>query len=123
MSLYNLQAEVHKKTDWGAYRVKVLILNPDIGMYINGNLVTPPNDEYPEWLVQTPKVRNSKAKIVEFDGKSPLWKEYKQACIDVVQEHIRLEELDSAENNHPIGRESDQEFGKKLMDDIDKMGY
>lgn len=123
MNLYYLEAQVHKKLDSGPYRVKVLILNEDIGMYINGNLVSPPNEEYPNWSVRTPRVYRSKAGIVEFDGKSPLWKEYKQACIEAVQEFMRHEQLDAGDDMGKYEGLNQDEFNKQFMDDVEKLGF
>lgn len=121
MMSYNVEAEVHMQLKNGAYRVKVKILNEEIGMYINGNRVLPPNEKYPDWSVLTPKVFG--ANIVEFNGKSPLWKEYKQACIEAVQEHIRHEKLDLSDDMDQLDELSKEEFNKKMLEDLDKIGF
>jgi hypothetical protein len=120
MNMYNIEVGVHKKLDGGAYRVKVEILNEDILMYINGTRVFPPNEEHPEWSVQTPGIPKSKDKAVSFDGKSPLWKEYKQACIDTVQEYIRTEKLDTGVDETVFDM-SDEEFNKQHKKELDKI--
>lgn len=117
---YYIEASVHKKLENGAYRVKVDILNEDILMYINGTRVFPPKEDK-SWSVQTPSF--GKGKTIEFDGKSPLWKEYKQACIDAVQEYIRNEKLDSSDDMNQYDGLSKEEFDKKMKEDLDKLGF
>jgi hypothetical protein len=79
---YDVTAEVHKPVKKG-FRVKVSIM--DLGMYINGMMVFPPNDEHTEWWVFTPSQRAGRGKsmyFVEFNKKLPLWAEVEDACID-----------------------------------------
>lgn len=95
-NLYNVEAEWHmelkdkKSGKVYAHRVKVKVLDPDLGIYINGMVVyLPDGDKYPNLTVTTPKAGN--ARIIEFAGKtSKLWSEIKQACEDVVNEHLRF---------------------------------
>lgn len=82
---FSVEAAVHKQIGDG-YRVKVSIL--DLGMYINGMMVFPPNDEHENWSVYTPAQRAGRGKyayIVEFNKKMPLWAEVHVACIDAVK--------------------------------------
>jgi hypothetical protein len=128
---YDIHAEVHKKIEFKnkknqdvvAYRVKVLILNPDIGMYINGNMVYAPNKENSDWSVQTPKVFNSKAKIVEFDGKSPLWRAYYRACLEAAQAYGLSENKDNDEDMSKYEGLAEAEFNELMMKDMEKLGY
>lgn len=83
---YNVTAEVHKKLNHGGYRVKVSI--PELGMYINGVVVFPPNDVKPKWYVQPPSQpagRGKWAHIVEFNKKLPLWAEVYDTCVEAVK--------------------------------------
>lgn len=82
--VYSLSAEVHKPIGLG-FRVKVSLL--DLGMYINGMMVFPPNDEH-DWAVYPPAQRAGRGKyayLLEFNKKLPLWLEIHQACIDAVK--------------------------------------
>lgn len=121
MSLYHIEIQVHKKLDNGAYRVKVDILNDDVLMYINGTRVFPPNAEHQNWSVLTPGF--GQGKTIEFDGKSPLWKEYKQACIEAVQEYMRHEKLDVTDNVVKFDGLSKAEFDKQMLEDLGKAGF
>jgi hypothetical protein len=112
MSHFNVEAEWHmelKDKRSGkvyAHRVKVKVLDPDLGFYINGMVVyLPDGDKFPNLTVTTPKAGN--ARIIEFAGKSSiLWKEIKQACEDVVNENLRMSKLDKVvedfDENEPI---------------------
>jgi hypothetical protein len=83
--LYSVEAQVHKQYGNG-YRVKVSIL--DIGLYINGMMIYPPDDDHKEWSVLTPSRpagRGKHARIVEFNKKLPLWGEVYEACVDAVK--------------------------------------
>lgn len=85
MKLHTVEAEVHKQYGNG-YRVKVMIL--DLGIYINGMMVYPPNDEHKQWSVLTPARpagRGKYARIVEFNKKLPLWEHVHDACVDAVK--------------------------------------
>ncbi len=85
--LYTVEAEVHKTaTVNGGYRVKVSVL--DLGLYINGMMVYPPNEKYDEWSVLTPARlagRGRYVHIVEFNKKLPLWEHIYDACVDVAK--------------------------------------
>ena len=85
--LFTVEAEVHKTAVVkGGYRVKVSIL--DLGLYINGMMVYPPNEKYDEWSVLTPARpagRGRYAHIVEFNKKLPLWEHIYDACIDAAK--------------------------------------
>lgn len=73
---FMVEAEVHKAIGEG-FRVKALILG--LGQYINGMLVYPPNDKHDDWIVYTPTA--NRARIVEFNKESLLWKQIREACI------------------------------------------
>lgn len=83
--LHTIEAEVHKQLEKG-YRVKVLVL--DLGFYINGMVVFPPNNEHKEWAVYPPKLHagfGNYVAIIEFDKKQFLWIEIFEACVDAVK--------------------------------------
>lgn len=119
MNMYNIEAEVHMKLKNGSYRVKVKILDDNISMYVNGNVVFQPSEKHSDWFVATPKAFG--ARIVEFNGKSPLWKEYKAACIEATQEYVRHEELDSTDNMKEFEDKSAEDFQKEMKDQLDKI--
>lgn len=126
MSLYNVEAEWHmelknKNGEYFGHRVKVLILDADLGFYINGMVVCPPNGKN-DWAVFTPKAGN--ARIIEFNGKeSKLWPEIKEACIDAVKEHLRHEKLDVVDGMKQYDGLSQEEFDNKLREDLDRIGF
>lgn len=82
---YDVAAEVHKPVGAG-YRVKALVY--DLGLYINGMMVFPPNDEH-DWAVYPPLLgragRGKYRYTVEFDKSAPLWNEIYAACIEAVE--------------------------------------
>lgn len=87
--VYSVIAEVHKPLPHGGYRVKVSL--PDLGMYINGMVVFPPNEEKPAWYVQPPSKLAGRGKwvgIVEFNKKLSLWDDVYDACIKAVDEYM-----------------------------------
>lgn len=99
-SIFTVEAEYHMplKNKQGVYfghRVKVSVLDPELGFYINGMVVCPPDEtKNTDWVVFTPKQGN--ARIIEFNGKeSKLWHEIRKACLDEVQEHIRIHNLNN----------------------------
>lgn len=99
--IFNIEAKVHKELASG-YRVKVSVFN--LGMYINGMVVFPPNDEHNEWYVNTPAIRNGRGKwlhIVEFDKNSALWEEIYIECIQAGKQY--LSETDVAPLDIPDG--------------------
>lgn len=83
--LHTVEASVHKQ--YGeAYRVKVSVL--DLGIYINGMMIYPPNQDHEEWAVLTPARpagRGKWARIVELNKKKPLWEHIYEACVDAVK--------------------------------------
>jgi len=86
--VFTVVADVHKPIGNG-YRVKVSVT--DIGLYINGMVIYPPNDEHNDWSVNTPSRpagRGKYARIVEFNMKLPLWQEIHEACIETVKGYI-----------------------------------
>lgn len=99
---YEVEAEVHKSVG-DAYRVKALV--HDIGIYINGMMVFPPNDEN-DWAVYPPLLgragRGKYRYTVEFNKHAPLWEEIQQACIEAVKLKMSLgeDDSDSGKTNH-----------------------
>jgi len=89
MAQYNIEAKVHTIVPNGGYRVKVAF--PDMGMYINGVLVYPPNGEHDKWGVLTPRAgrggRGKQPRIIEFNGKSELWQQFRETVIEAVKLH------------------------------------
>ena len=81
--LHTIEAHVHKQLD-SCYRVKVSIL--DLGMYLNGCRVLPPNGER-SWTVYPPQVQvyGRYIDVVEFNKKLPLWQEVCEAAIEAVK--------------------------------------
>lgn len=94
--LYSVEASVHKR--YGeAYRVKVSIL--DLGVYINGMMIYPPNEDHDGWAVLTPARpagRGKYARIVEFNKQLPLWEHVYEACVDAVKIEMANEQQDIA---------------------------
>ena len=88
---YEAEAEVHKPVGAG-YRVKALV--HDLGIYINGMMVFPPNDEHDEWAVYPPLLgragRGKYRYTVEFNKQAPLWEAIYEACIEAVQAEAGL---------------------------------
>jgi hypothetical protein len=85
--LYNIEAEIAPSdpTKVG-YRVKVW--DKEMGIYINGMMVYPPNPKFPEWGVVPPSMRAGRGRysyIVEFNKKLPLWEEIYDKCVEVAQ--------------------------------------
>lgn len=83
--LHAVEASVHKRHG-EAYRVKVSIL--DLGLYINGMMIYPPNEDHKEWVVLTPARpagHGRYARIIEFNKKEPLWEHIYEACVDAVK--------------------------------------
>jgi len=82
---FEVTAEVHKFVGT-AYRVKALV--HDIGIYINGMMVFPPNDEH-DWSVYPPLLgragRGKYRYTIEFNKQYPLWNEIREACIEAVK--------------------------------------
>ncbi|AGL62075.1 hypothetical protein L336_0367 [Candidatus Saccharimonas aalborgensis] len=108
---FEVEAEVHKPVGAG-YRVKVLI--PDIGIYINGFMVFPPNGEQ-DWAVYPPLLgragRGKYRYTVEFNMQFPLWEEIRQACIEAVKSATGLsDEDDSTSNTQPTRKSDDMGF-------------
>ena len=92
---YEVEAEVHKPVGAG-YRVKALV--HDIGIYINGMMVFPPNDGH-DWAVYPPSHgRAGRGKYnytVEFNKHAPLWDEIYEACIEAVKSEMGLTEANN----------------------------
>jgi len=92
--LHTVEASVHKRCNNG-YRVKVSIL--DLGIYINGVMVFPPDEVSDQWEVLTPARpagRGKYARIVEFSKKKPLWEHVYDACVEAV----KLEQVNEVED-------------------------
>lgn len=87
--LFTVEAEVHKEANVaGGFRVKVSVIN--LGLYINGMMVYPPNEEKNQgnWMVLTPARRAGRGRwvhMVEFNKKLPLWEEIYDACVDAAK--------------------------------------
>ena len=127
MKLYSVEAQWHmelkdkKSGKVYAHRVKVFVLDADLGFYINGMVVYPPDNENLEWRVYTPKV--GKARIIEFNGKeSKLWPEIKEVCIDAVKEYLRTEKLDTVMDEAPFDL-STEEFNKQYKKALDEIPF
>lgn len=87
MKLHIIEAQVHKPLEKG-YRVKVSVI--DLGVYINGCVVFPPNGEHTAWAVYPPKqnVFGKYISIVEFNMKLPLWEEIFEASVNAVKLYL-----------------------------------
>ena len=87
--LFNVEAEFHTTvaTKAGtAYRIKVLVY--DLGIFINGMMVYPPNPKFPQWGVTPPSRpagRGQYKDVIEFNKKLPLWEEIHDKCVEVAQ--------------------------------------
>ncbi len=90
LTIKEVKVDVHQEVYEG-FRVKVLL--PDIGMFINGVRVYPPNPKHPDkWVVYTPEYgERQKGKrpkrAVEFSSKLPLWHMVVEACIEAIKEY------------------------------------
>jgi len=84
MSLHIIEVKVHKPVNDG-FRVKVSIIN--LGFYLNGVLVFPPNDKHEDWVVYPPSIKTAFKSIypAEFDKKKDLWLEIQEACVDALK--------------------------------------
>lgn len=109
MKSFNIEAEVHKtvSTSVGtAYRVKVSVL--DLGMYINGMMVYPPNARFDQWGVTPPSRPAGRGKytyIVEFNKKETLWVEIFDKCVEAAQLEYSLNKdviITDFDENKPI---------------------
>lgn len=91
--VFNIDAEVTPSKVKFGYRVKVW--DKEMGIYINGMMVYPPNPKYSEWGVTPPGVPGVPGKfLVEFNKKLPLWEEIKEKCIEVAQiEHSNTKDV------------------------------
>lgn len=123
MNTYNVEAEYHMPLKNGSHRVKITVLDTDLGFYINGMVVFPPGvRKHTDWTVYTPKVGN--ARIIEFNGKeSKLWPEIKEACIDIVQEQERIDKLSPTDDMAGYENKTTEEFNKQMLDDLKKAGF
>lgn len=84
-NFHTIDVQVHKPVNDG-FRVKVSII--DLGMYLNGVLVFPPNEQHADWVVYPPVMNIGgyrKMYPAEFNKKERLWLEITQACIEAVQ--------------------------------------
>jgi hypothetical protein len=95
---YSIEASVHKPIKEG-YRVKVEM--KEIGLFINGMIVYPPNEKHEDWKVLTPAANYGHRWVhtIEFDGKLPLWKEICSACIEAVKLYINSSSNEVAQND------------------------
>lgn len=83
--VFNIDAEVTPSNAKFGYRVKVW--DKELGIYINGMMVYPPNPpKYPEWGVLPPGVPRKPGKfVIEFNKQFPLWNEVYEKCVEVAQ--------------------------------------
>lgn len=104
---YEVEAEVHKPVGAG-YRVKALV--HDIGIYINGMMVFPPNDEN-DWAVYPPLLgragRGKYRYTIEFNKQYPLWNEIHEACIEAVKSEMGLSDGRELPSSIPTTRQED----------------
>lgn len=107
MNAFNFEAEVAPSSGTShGFRVKVW--DKELGIYINGMMVYPPNAKYPQWGVVPPSRlagRGKYAYIVEFDKKKQLWKEVYDKCVEVAQVEYALtkdEVITDFDENEPI---------------------
>jgi hypothetical protein len=108
---YTVDAVVHKPVGSG-FRVKASVR--DLGLYINGMMVFPPNTEEEEWMVFTPAQRAGRGKYVhsvEFNKKLPLWAEIYDACVDAGKQALSEEGDVVLEDIEPF---DDDDFKDKL---------
>jgi len=110
--LYTIEAQVHKtvSTSVGtAYRVKVSVLN--LGVYINGMMVYPPNAKFDQWGVTPPAQRAGRGKYIytiEFNKKEILWEEIYDKCVEAAQleyQNSKDDEVITDVLNEPISLE------------------
>ncbi|KKW03624.1 MAG: hypothetical protein UY35_C0005G0072 [Candidatus Saccharibacteria bacterium GW2011_GWC2_48_9] len=99
-NLHIIEVQIHKPVNDG-FRVKVSVL--DLGMFLNGVLVFPPNDQHEEWITYPPVIKIGYKKIypAEFNKKETLWSEIHQACTEAVkleQSYDTPTELDDPED-------------------------
>ena len=96
---FEVSAEVHKPVGAG-FRVKALVY--DIGLYINGMMVFPPDDEH-DWAVYPPLLgragRGKYRYTVEFNKQFPLWNEIREACIEEVKSKMGLDDADDVKDD------------------------
>lgn len=106
---YEVEAEVHKPVGAG-YRVKALV--HDIGIYINGMMVFPPNSEH-DWAVYPPLLgragRGKYRYTIEFNKHAPLWIEIYEACIEAVKSEIGMSNPEDILSISPPGQEASNE--------------
>jgi hypothetical protein len=106
---FDVAVEVHKSVGFG-YRVKVLV--HDIGIFINGFIVLPPNDEH-DWAVYPPLLgragRGKYRYTVEFNKQFPLWDEIYEACIEAVKLKMGIDDEDDLPSLTPPTREVREE--------------
>lgn len=109
--LFNIEAEVapSSATTKG---IRVKVWDKEMGIYINGMMVYPPNPKYPEWGVVPPSRlagRGRYAYHVEFDKKKQLWKEVYDKCVEVAQ-------IDYADNQDIVITDIDEDKPINLDD-------
>lgn len=85
-NVYVINASVHKEIKDG-YRVKVSM--EEIGMFINGMVIYPPNEKHEDWKVLTPAMKFGYKYVhtIEFNSKLQLWAEIREACIEAVKKY------------------------------------
>ena len=111
MKAFNIEAEVapSSATSKG---IRVKVWDKELGFYINGMMVYPPNPKYPEWGVVPPSrlsVRGRYMYYVEFDKKKQLCKEVYDKCVEVAQ-------IDYANNQDVVITDFDENEPINLAD-------
>lgn len=103
LRLHTVEVSVHKACKNG-YRVKVSVL--DLGVYINGVMVFPPDEVSDQWEVMSPSRlagRGKYVRIIEFNKKMPLWECIYDACVEAVKLERANEAKDIVINDIPDG--------------------
>ena len=97
--VYNVEALVHKPIGEG-FRVKVEI--KEIGLFINGMVVYPPNEKNKGWQTLTPAIKKGFRWVhaIEFNSKLPLWKAISEACIEAVRLYIDSSSNETIHSNY-----------------------
>lgn len=106
MQHLNIEATVHKQVKNG-YRVKVSI--PEMGMYINGMMVYPPNSLSSDWVVYPPAIRSQGGyrPVIEFNKSKPLWLAINKACTEAVKLDQYQQRLSSSYDDIDLSNDVD----------------
>lgn len=112
MKDFDVKAQVHKPMNKG-YRVKVIV--EELGLYINGMVIFPPDDDHENWSVLTPARPAGKGhyvRIVEFNKKLPLWSEIYSACIAAVELYLRSNDSSIPDEDEMTAEEMERRFNE-----------